>query len=56
MSLLDTASRARGISSSGEEANLSLRQRGTKHLTRLVLTLYAECATLNIENKRKESV
>lgn len=54
MSLLDTASRARGVSRGGEEANLSIRQRSTKHLTRLVLTLYAKYATLETELKRKE--
>lgn len=47
MSLLDRASGPRGISTGRTAVNTSLRQRGTKHLTRLVLTLYAKYATLN---------
>ena len=43
-----------GTASTDREANLSVRQRSTKHLTRLVLTLYAKYATLVTETKRKE--
>ena len=56
MSLLDRASGARGVSTGGAKVNTSLRKRCTVELTRLVLTLYAKCATLNTELKRKELV
>lgn len=54
MSLLDRASGTGGVSSGSTKANTSIRERSKKHLTRLVLTLYAKCATLNTETKRKE--
>lgn len=54
MSLLDRASGAGGISTGSTKTNTSIRERSKKHLTRLVLTLYAEYATLNTETKRKE--
>ena len=54
MSLLDRASGARGASTSGPTIDTTIRGRSKKHLARLVLTLYAKCATLNTETKRKE--
>lgn len=48
MPILDKASGAAGASSGGQQADLSIRQRGTKHITRLALTLYAKYATLRV--------
>ena len=54
MSLLDRASGTGGISRDSQQNDTSVRQRGTKRLTKLVLTLYAKYATLVTETKRKE--
>jgi len=54
MHKMDTRVSSTGASRDSQQNDTTLRERCSKRLTKLVLTLYAKYATLNIETKRKE--
>ena len=54
MHKMDTRVPSKRISRDSQQNDTPVRKRGTKRLTKLVLTLYAKYATLNTETKRKE--